>query len=181
MERIDKTKTTFTPDVRYFAQPYDMCARGFFFTDADDYKAKVKEARNDYGQAVEEFEIQFIDGSNLDAALFSALGVNQAMLIPFMAKLETWEEGKKKDLIIAVGECGYGFDIETDDPDDLDIDLYTDMTLRDLAYQYIDEGVFGEIPERLMPYLDYDAIARDLACDYTETLICGVMYVYRAA
>jgi antirestriction protein len=53
--------------------------------------------------------------------------------------------------------------------------------LRELAEQFVDEGLFGDIPERLQSYLDYDAIARDLGFDYTETEIAGQRLIYRAA
>ena len=45
----------------------------------------------------------------------------------------------------------------------------------------MDEGLFGDIPERLQFYLDYDAIARDLGLDYAETEITGVRLIYRSA
>lgn len=35
-------------------------------------------------------------------------------------------------------------------------------SMEDIAYDYVEEGLFGDIPERLMMYLDYSAIARDL-------------------
>lgn len=181
MEKQDpKTQTTtFTHDARFYAQPYDIDARGFFFVDAVDYESKRKSCHNAYGGEVEEFEIQFIDGDDLDAALFEALGINQAAILPFIDKLDEWDDDNKTRLIIAIGEGGYRFDIAKDDPDDIDIDLYPDMTLDELAVQFVDEGLFGDIPDHLSHYIDYDAIARDLAHDYTETSICGDRYVYR--
>ena len=60
--------------------------------------------------------------------------------------------------------------ISTDDePGDLDIDIYETESLRDLALQFARDGLFGDIPERLQSYLDYDAIGRDLGMDYAET------------
>lgn len=50
-----------------------------------------------------------------------------------------------------------------------DVDFYEGMTLKDLAEHLVDVGCFGEIPEHLANYIDYDAIARDLGCDYVET------------
>jgi len=49
--------------------------------------------------------------------------------------------------------------------------------MKDLAYQLVDEVIFGEIPEQVSFYLDYDAIARDLNMDYTETNIAGNVIV----
>jgi len=45
--------------------------------------------------------------------------------------------------------------------------------------QFVDEGLFGEIPAAIANYLDYDAIARDLGMDYSETVIDGARYVFR--
>lgn len=178
METQAKTET-FTHGTQFYAQPYDIMAHGFFFECGEDYTAKREACRNANGQAVEEFEIQFIDGDDLDAQLFDALSITQATIIHFMERLDTWEDWQKKDVIVAVGECGYRFDITTDDPDDLDVDLYTEMTLSDLAYQFVDEGLFGDIPDHLVHYIDYDAIARDLGMDYSEAIIAGEPCVYR--
>ena len=52
-----------------FAQPYDISAQGFYFSSAEEYQTKVAKTRNDFGFPVEEYEIQFIDGDNLDAHL----------------------------------------------------------------------------------------------------------------
>lgn len=170
--------TTFTSEARFFAQPYDISANGFFFADGEDYLTKVKACKNAYGQPVEEFEIQFIDGNDLNAELFKALDISQATILSFIDKLDIWEDHQKKHLIVAVGECGYNFDAETGDPDDFDVILYTDMKLSDLAYQFVDESLFGDIPEHLTNYIDYDAIARDLGHDYSEITIAGEVCCY---
>lgn len=35
-------------------------------------------------------------------------------------------------------------------------------TLEDLAMEYVEEGILGEVPEKLQNYIDYAAIARDM-------------------
>ena len=80
---------------------------------------------------------------------------------------------------IAVGECGYPFNPDKDSPDDFDVDLYQMDSLRELAEYLVEEGLYGEIPETLQYYIDYDAIARDLGMDYVETTIAGKRFVYR--
>ncbi|MCK5555727.1 MAG: antirestriction protein ArdA, partial [Alphaproteobacteria bacterium] len=62
-----------------------------------------------------------------------------------------------------------------------DIELYELDSLKDLAEQFIEEGLFGEIPENIRFYLNYDAIARDLGMDYSETRLNGTNYIYRMA
>ncbi|MEM6410155.1 MAG: antirestriction protein ArdA [Pseudomonadota bacterium] len=162
-----------------YAQPYDMSATGFYFRTAEAYAAKAASVRNDYGQLVEEFEIQFIDGDAIDAALAGALGIYIPQLVAFFEKVETWDDNEKLALIVAVGECGYDFNWGRTEPEDFDVDLYEGMSLRDLAEQFIEDGVFGDIPERLAPYLDLDAIVRDLGHDYAEAEIAGRHVVYR--
>ena len=162
------------------AQPYDLAAVGFYFDTYDDYMAKAAALRNDYGNPVEEFEIQFIDGEAIDADLARAIGINQANIARFIRAIVEWDHDDKIRVIIAVGECGYPFANDTQ-PDDFDLDIYPFSTLRDLAEDFVNEGLFGDIPERLAPYLDLDAIARDLGLDYSEADIGGTRLIYRCA
>ena len=51
-----------------------------------------------------------------------------------------------------------------------DVILYVDESLGDVAYSLVEDGCFGEIPESLGNYIDYEAIARDLSYDgYIQT------------
>lgn len=44
-----------------------------------------------------------------------------------------------------------------------DIICYSDCaSMEDLAYEWVEEGLMREIPERMQMYLDYSAIGRDL-------------------
>lgn len=167
--------------VTFYAQPYAIDATGFYFTDEQSYRENIKNVRNSFGEPVEEFEIQFINGFVFDSKLAKAIAPTQANIIAMMKAMETWTENQKIRVIIAVDECGTDFDLELDNPDDLDIDIYSDMTLSDLAYQFVDEGLFGDIPDHLANYIDYQAIANDLRHDYSETSICGDHFVYRMA
>lgn len=166
---------------KLYANPYDMSAIGFYFATADDYSAKANALRNAHGDPVEEFEIDFIDGERIDAELAKAWGINQGNFPAFLAACENWDQGEKTKFIIAVGECGYSFDPDKDRPDDLDVDIYECNSMKELAEQFVDEGLFGDIPEHLESYIDYDAIARDLRFDYSETEIDGSNLIYRCA
>jgi antirestriction protein len=167
--------------IQLHAQPYDLTAGGFYFTTADEYATKANTNRNDYGEQVEEYEIQFIDGDLLDCELAKAWGIHQGSFADYLDKAEEWDEAQKANYIIAVGECGYDHAQIASNPDDADIDIYHVSTMRELAEQFVDEGLFGDIPEHLVHYIDYDAIARDLAIDYTETEISGMSLIYRCA
>ncbi len=162
-----------------YAQPYDISATGFYFDDAESYAQKAAKNFNPYGGLIEEYELQFIDGESIDAALFEALKVDQCSFGKFLDACDSWDDFQKQKVIIAVGECGYSFTLGTDDPDSLDVDIYPVESLKELAEQFLDEGLFGEIPASIQNYLDYDAIARDLGMDYTETTVAGERLVYR--
>ena len=56
---------------------------------------------------------------------------------------------------------------EVDIYDYRDDTSFTD-TFELLAQDFVDEGLFGEIPKSIQNYIDYSAIARDLRMDYTE-------------
>ncbi|MCE7886093.1 MAG: antirestriction protein ArdA [Alphaproteobacteria bacterium PRO2] len=164
---------------RLFAQPYDISANGFFFETVEEYNTQASKLRNSYGQSVEEFELQFIDGESVDADLFKALGVHQGNFPVYLEAVEHWSADDKIKVIIAVGEAGYKFDLGKDAPDQFDIDLYELDSLKDLAEQFVEEGLYGEIPKALQYYIDYEAIARDLGMDYSEIRIDGTNYIYR--
>lgn len=161
------------------AQPYNLDANGFYFESMEDYTSKAKRNRNSFGDVVEEYEIQFIDGEDIDGALAKAWGINQVNIGGYFKACNEWEDSQKKIFIIAVGEVGYRFDPNDVQPEEFDVDLYHVNSMKDLAEQMVDEGLFGDIPEHLERYIDMDAIARDLVYDYTETKIAGETLIYR--
>jgi hypothetical protein len=161
-----------------YAQPYDITAVGFYFDSAEDYARKSSTLRNEHGQPVEEFELQWIDGDEIDCALANAWGLHQGDVPAFLSAVDNWDEHQKRCFIIAVGDCGYRFNAATDHPDDFDIDIYEMNSLVELAEHFIDEGIYGEIPKPLTYYIDTQAIARDLAADYSEITIAGHHFVY---
>ncbi len=157
---------------RLFAQPYDISANGFFFETVEEYNTQASKLRNSYGQPV-------IDGESIDADLFKALGVHQGNFPAYLEAVEDWSEDDKIKVIIAVGESGYNFDLGKDTPEQFDVDLYELDSMKDLAEQFVEEGLYGEIPKVLQYYIDYEAIARDLGMDYSEITIDGTNYIYR--
>lgn len=161
-----------------YAQPYDISAGGFFFESAEQFAARAAQCRGDFGSHVEEFEIQFIDGESIDADLARAWGLSQANYAGFIEAALEWCDEYKLRMIIAVGECGYSFDPDDPDPEQFEVNIYEVGSLRDLAEQFVDDGLYGEIPEHLAFYIDYEAIARDLAVDFSMITSGGRKYAY---
>jgi hypothetical protein len=162
------------------AQPYDITAAGFYFSTAEEIDEKVSKLTNGFGDPVEEFEIQFIDGEQIDCELAKAIDLNQGNFRDYLSCIEAWEDWQKILVVIAVGECGYDFDPDVD-PDHHGIDIYYVGSMKELAEQFVEEGLYGDIPESLQFYIDYDAIAYDLGMEYSEIAIAGDTLIYRAS
>ncbi|MBL4877081.1 MAG: antirestriction protein ArdA [Cohaesibacteraceae bacterium] len=164
-----------------FAQPYDTSATGFYFESREQFDELITKVRNHFGDPVEEFEIQFIDGDDLDCSLAHAWGINQSNIGKFFDVVNDWDERQKLHYIIAVGECSYDHDTVADDPENIDIVIYRLRSLRELAQEFVDDGLFGEVPKSIENYIDYDRIARDLAHEYSSTTIAGEFLLYQCA
>lgn len=69
----------------------------------------------------------------------------------------------EKRELSAILEAGY-YDLENAFTiyENREYQFYAEMTLKDVAEELVLEGMFGEVPEPLMFYIDYEAIARDL-------------------
>lgn len=164
-----------------YAQPYDLDAQGFYFDSFEDYETKYNKNCNVYGQPVEEYEIQFIDGSAIDCDLFNAVK-GQYNLKAFFMVANTWEDYNKIPLIIAYEEniTSEPFNEEVTSDMFEDIDIYYDMSFEDLAWEFIENGLFGDIPDHLENYLDIEKMARDLSYDYNEISVGNNSIIYRS-
>ncbi|QQM32362.1 antirestriction protein ArdA [Martelella lutilitoris] len=140
----------------YFAQPYNIDAVGFYFTDLADYQDKAAKAVDRFGFPVEEFELQYIDGDY--AELFNALSVSQASLADWFELVDEIDDVDDRYVIachlaglgVAVGEIAGQWD---------DYWLY-----RDSAADYAAELVADcyELPQQLEYYIDYERMGRDM-------------------
>lgn len=164
-----------------YALPYDLDASGFYFDSFEDYETKYNKNCNVYGQPVEEYMFDFIDGSAIDCDLFKAVkgGYN---LKAFFMVANTWEDYNKIPLIIAYEENITSKPFNEEVTPDLfeDIDIYYDMSFEDLAWQFIEDGLFGIIPDHLVNYLDIEKIASELSYDYHQTKVGNNSIIYRS-
>lgn len=91
---------------------------------------------------------------------------NPSLLNTMAQELESLESQELKKYAYLVNQVGYSHDAAISNLDDWDI--YENMTMIELAEQFIDEGLFGTIPDSIINYIDYERIARDLSMDYSE-------------
>ncbi|MFP6557306.1 antirestriction protein ArdA [Paraburkholderia sp. B3] len=162
-------------ETTYHAQPYNLDARGFYFTSMEDYTAKAEANTDRWGAPVEEYELQFIDGTDAEAELFAALGINQANLEAWFDDVVDLDEREQAALSYIVGDLGYSLADALDKIDD--VNLYAG-SLVEAATELFDELYLHDIPQAVRYYVDYEAFARDqrLAGAMTETEFAGTTY-----
>lgn len=159
------------------AKPLDPKLEGFYFTSKSDYKQKLKSHLSTYQKSMQEIDIVFIDGTPIDRALALAIGLNTENLYDYFDCLEKWHNFQKINAIIAMDKLGRTFD-PYDDPADYNIVVYQAESLADLAESFVAEGLFGTLPPQFSLYIDYNAIAADLAADYKTIKIGDEALVY---
>lgn len=160
--------------IQFYAQPYNPDARGFYFSTAEAFEHQSGECFDRYGQPVEEFEIQFIDGTDEEADLFRACGVNQANLAEF---IELLDETPSHELPAIAYLCDLGYTMN-DARSRADEASIHPGYLSEAAEALFDECYLHQIPEHLHPYIDYDRFANDcrLAGDMVEFKFGGETY-----
>ena len=141
----------------FYAQPYSVDAKGFYFDSFEDYTTKQARCRDRFGNAVEEFEIQFIDGP--DADLMTACRFDQSTLhwLEDLDSLDDWQ----KPAVFFLLDNGMVSDVGEAIAKADEVCL-SSGSLLDAATDLFDECYAHQIPESLRVYIDYEAFARDL-------------------
>lgn len=95
------------------------------------------------------------------------------------ALAETLTELDEDEIVIieTIIEAGYKLQYALEHKDD--VMFYADMTIEDVAAEVVEEGLFfgQEVPESMINYIDYEAVARDLAIDSYYEVESGVIYI----
>lgn len=91
------------------------------------------------------------------------------------AELDELDDYDIKVIEAIIEGTGYDFNYALEHRDDAI--FYENMDLEDVAREHVDEGLFGKIPESIINYIDYEAIARDLSCDGYYKVYNGVIHL----
>lgn len=119
----------------------------------------ITDYENDIGYEVGEHD----DLEELNDIAEQVDNLNEYEIEHLNAYMEATTEGLKNALDY-YGECST---------------FYPGRDMDDIAEMLVSEGDYGEIPERLKDYIDYEAIARDLECSGTFTKVSnGVIMCY---
>lgn len=84
--------------------------------------------------------------------------------VEWFSALDEYDQDKVAYLM---DEAGYDRDGAMSNYEDTD--YYPDMNMEELAEEFVDQGLFGEISDSIKYHIDYKSIARELSMDYHET------------
>lgn len=154
-----------------YANPYDITATGFYFESLEDYQEKAARHR------CEEFEIEFIDGSDMETEIAKAFGSNigQGNVELFFDVLEE-AEGDDNQAAAFVHLLDKGNSVQEayenmGDSDEAPIwslgtaECFSEQALTKDYLQENSEAYLGELPEIAQRYFDWDSYARDCLID----------------
>ena len=126
------------------------------------------------GEDVDKMEVFINDFETEISGLEISENTDISDLNDLAEQLESLNEYELEKLEAILESDGGSLENALDNIDDYI--YYSNMSLEDVASEMIDEGVFGDIPDSIINYIDTSAIARDLGYDgYTETEN-GVIY-----
>lgn len=163
--------------VKLYVQPSVASVPGFFFETIEEYRGKIFRLWFVPAVNVGELEIKFIDGKDIDREVFEALDVNKDNIGEYLRVVKQIGFRDKVKLIIRTKVMIYSGG-SWEEAKEWDIEVYELDSLKDLAIHMVKEGFYGEVSERLEPYIDYAKLSHHLSMDYTEITIAGKNYVY---
>ena len=166
-----------------YANPYDVDALGFTFETLEEFETRAAVHVNRYGQPVEEYDIDFIDGASDQARFAGLFKADQCDLAEWFEHLEIFEglENHEQVAIVFLSDCSYFLEQCFAKYEDV---MVFEGTLLDCAYEYVDSCLnLEETMGELARYFDYEAFARDceLGGDWSELRFNGSGYVIQNA
>jgi len=156
------------------ATPYDITHSGFYFDSPEEFTERMEKA------PFEEVELQFIDGSEEECLIFKLSKPHQGNVAGYFESIEAGYDGHRLAALSYLVEYrGLAWEDAAQSPDDVDV---YEMTIKELAEHFAEEGIYpAGVTEQILPYLDYDLLARDLSMDYAEITCLGATYCVRAS
>ena len=137
----------------FYAQPYSLDHSGFYFDTLETYEQGMA-ALNKRG--CEEVEIQFIDGDDHLARLADTTRIGQGQVALWFEELDDLDE-VATDQIGFLLDCGYSIEDALERYEDV---ILFEGSKSDYAAELMEDTT--DIPDFLINYIDYDAIARDM-------------------
>lgn len=138
----------------FYAQPYSIEHTGFYFDSFENFEAGMKKLGK---RGCEEVEIQFIDGDDHLVRLANATTIHQCDVAFWFEELDDLGQTEATQVIFLL-DCSYSLRYALERFEEV---CLFDGSASDYAYDLINDTC--EVPENLRYYIDYYAIARDMA------------------
>jgi len=95
---------------------------------------------------------------------------NLSQLNEQMEELSNLQECEKEEVEAIIEATGNSLEEAIKTQQSGDFTYYSEVhSIEELAEIFVDDGLYGDIPENLTNYIDYEAIGRDLRYDYIQT------------
>jgi antirestriction protein len=167
--------------MQLYANPYTPDAGGFYFESMEEFEKLAAANRTEFGQVVEEYEFEFIEGSEFERRVAVALHDGQFPMAEAFEIIDRFgEENHAAAILAALGTDGIGvaWDLSYLE-DNFNWVVLHDGGLRDYAIEVLTEQLRYLGGEHLENYLDFDAYERMLntSGDVYEIYSEGYAYV----
>lgn len=146
----------------FYAQPYSIEQSGFYFDSFENFLTGMEKLKK---RGCEEVEILLIDGDDHLFRLANAASLHQGDIEFWFEELNELDETAATQMMFLL-DLGYNLQDALERYDDV---CLNNGSAADYAYDLINET--SEVPEHLLNYIDYDAIARDMEINGEITVI----------
>jgi len=149
--------------MKFYVNPYNIGVAGFYFESYDEYEAKAAALKDSFGNAVEEFEIDVIDGLQSECDLANAAKVTQVNLDGFLEFINDSDEDSCPAVFYCMDNLGMELDKARREYDDYSI---VESSLEDCAIELVEVCYLNSLDKKTLlwfeQYFDYEKFADDL-------------------
>lgn len=150
--------------MKFYANPYNTDATGFYFETYEEFTEKMEEAKDSFGNQVEEFMIDVIDGSREELQLVEAIGISQGNIEEVIEFIDTSDENEWPTVFFLLDNniC----DNLEDAKNNVNDYSVVKENLLDAATEIFDEcylcvGIPEEHRNSIQQYINYESFAND--------------------
>lgn len=137
--------------MKFYANPYNTDATGFYFETYEEFTEKMEEAKDSFGNQVEEFMIDVIDGPREELQLVDAIKIDQGNVEEVMEYIDTSDEDEWPKVFFLLDNNIYSS--LSDAKDNVGSFIISQCTLEDAAQEAADEEI-GCIPKKFRDFVD---------------------------
>jgi len=147
--------------MKFYANPYNIGVTGFYFDTFEEYETKSAALKDSFGNPVEEFEIDVIDGTAEECELAKAAKVTQGEIAEFIEFIDG-DESQWPAVFYLMDNCEESLEVALGKADDF---IIIESSLNDYAIELAEEriGLLDKSNQEFFSqYFDYEKFARDL-------------------